>query len=286
MQSKSKKHMKKLTSILGLAGVAFSALSGHAQVFDYSNGDLILDISKSGSPDLEVDLGSLSSVTSAAQADGGTVQLNAYSSAQLQSAFGASTSGLTFQVFGTEASGTASQIVNYLTEAGNPNSTPNDYTTSVTKSISAAIQQKIIGSGNSTGILPWSSQNPAGLGNTATVAIIPTSGATSVNSFTVNSSSLTGLLANQGALGNTTPGSFSGSIFSDLYGYEAAGGLGSALPAGSSSQYDGYFTFNSDGSLDFTEAVVPAPESGYYGAMAGGGLLLLSLRRQLRRQQA
>ena len=278
--------MKKLTSILGIAGLAFSALSGHAQVFDYSNGDLILDISKSGSPDLEVDLGSLSALTGVAQADGGTVQLSAYSSTQLQSAFGASTGGLTFQVFGTEASGTASQIVNYLTEAGNPNSTPGDYTTSVTKSISAAIQQKIIGSGNSTGILPWSSQNPAGLGNTANVAIIPTSGAAGVNSFTVNSGSLTGLLGNQGALGNTTPGSSSGSIVSDLYGYEAAGGLGSTLPAGSPSQYEGYFTFNSNGSLDFTEAVVPAPESACYGLLAGGGVLLLSLRRQLHGKQA
>jgi hypothetical protein len=287
MQSKSKKHMKRLTPILGMAGVALVALNGHAQQFQYSTGDLILDFSETGDPDLEVNIGTLSTLTADAVANGGTIEvagggLNAYNvSSQLLATFGGSTGGLTFSVVGTTGTG-----LDYLTESRlNPavaNTAPNDVATSATAGVSGAITQKIIGSGNATGILPWSASNPAGTGNTANVAIIPTSGAASVNSFTDNIGNVTGTISTSPPLGNTTPGSFSGTVVSDLFGF---------VPKSSQTKAtdEGYFTFNSDGSLDFTETtepVVAAPESNYFGAVAGGGLLLLSLGRQLRRQTA
>jgi hypothetical protein len=287
MQSKSKKHMKKATPILGIAGLALSALSGHAQQFQYSSGDLILDFSESGYSDLEVNIGTLSTLTADAVANGGTIivaggGLNEYNvSSQLLPTFNNSTSGLTFSVVGTSGAGQ-----DYLTESrANPavaNTRPNDVSTVPTSEASTAITQTIVGSENATGILPWSAGNPAGTGNTANVAIITTSSldAASVNSFTHNIGNVTGYIAPV-TLGNTTPGSFSGSIVSDLFGY---------VPKSSQTKatYDGYFTFNSNGSLDFTETTEPvaAPESGYFGVVAGSGLLLLTLGRQLRRQQA
>ena len=52
------KHLiKKITPILGVAGLALTAASAHAQTFQYNTGDLILDFSESGYADLEVDIG-------------------------------------------------------------------------------------------------------------------------------------------------------------------------------------------------------------------------------------
>ena len=56
--------MKKLTPLLGVAGVAMASFSAHAQVFQYTPGDLILDFSESGHSDLEVDIGNSSQFTS------------------------------------------------------------------------------------------------------------------------------------------------------------------------------------------------------------------------------
>jgi hypothetical protein len=276
--------MQKITPILGAAGLALFALTGQAQQFQYSNGDLILDVSRSGYPDLEVDLGSLSSLTSRAQANGGTVQLNAYSTTgQLLATFG-NVNGLTFSVFGTQASATPSLVTDYVTlKRVNPsvqNNAPNDLTSSGTSSLSSGIKG-IIGVGTATGILPWSANNPADpVGNTANVAIIPTSGASSANSFTVkNSGANAALGADPNPVGNTTPANFSsGSIVSDLFEYDPLGGTHKTV-------YQGDFTFNSDGTLDFTTAFTSAPEPSTYGLAAAGGLLLVSLRHQFRRKQ-
>jgi hypothetical protein len=282
-QSKSEKHMKTITRILGLAGLALSATAVHAQVFNYTSGDLILDISKPGFADLEADLGSLSSLTAAAQAAGGTVQLNAYNvSSQLLGNFG-TVNGLTFTVFGTSS---VASVADFFTDKRvNPavqNSLPADFSASTTTTISTAVKS-IIGVGSTTGILPWSLNNPADpVNNTATVAIIPTSGATGANSYTVKNTTTGGgnISGFVGGIANTTPASFaSGSIVSDLFEYDPLG-------AGHKAVYEGDFTFNSDGSLDFTTAFVAAPEPGTYGLLAAGGLLLMTLRNQLKPKQA
>jgi PEP-CTERM motif len=57
-----------------------------------------------------------------------------------------------------------------------------------------------------------------------------------------------------------------------------------ALSTGLSDTYLGYFTFQSDGELDYTgvNAVVAVPEPSTYGLLAATGLLALALRRQFR----
>jgi hypothetical protein len=53
--------------------------------------------------------------------------------------------------------------------------------------------------------------------------------------------------------------------------------------ANASDTYEGYFTFKSDGEVDFTAAGLSAvPEPSTYGLIAGLGLLGLAFRRQLR----
>jgi hypothetical protein len=69
----------------------------------------------------------------------------------------------------------------------------------------------------------------------------------------------------------------SGTILEDLWEGTVAGGY----------SYLGYFTFNYGSDLlTFTSAAVPAPEPAAYGALAGLGVLALSLRRQFSRKNA
>jgi hypothetical protein len=271
--------MKKLTPIL-ITGLALSALTGQAaSVFQSNPGDLILDVSKSGFSDLEVDLGSLSSLTSQAQADGGTVQLNAYNvSSQLLGNFG-SVNGLSFTVIGSQFDpGTTPDNVAWVTQkqaGSSPNTPPSNLSPSNTKTLAGnilAIQNDIV---------TWSGLNPADpVGNTANVALVPSSSSQStefIDSYTHNAANITGLIHNSA---NTTPASFtSGSIVSDLFQYTQTG-------IANSSTYEGLFTFNSNGTLDFTTAFTAVPEAGAYGVLAAGGLLLVTLRGQLRRSQA
>ena len=67
----------KFIPILGVAGLALSGLSAHAQIA-YNDGDLILDFSQSGASDVEVDLGSLASLN--LLSGGSSVQIGSFSS--------------------------------------------------------------------------------------------------------------------------------------------------------------------------------------------------------------
>jgi hypothetical protein len=284
MQSNQIKHMKRqLIPILGVAGLALSGLSAHAQVFNYSDGDLILDFSQSAATaDVEVDLGNLASLTSAAQGAGGTVLLGNFTS-DLGLA-GASVNGLSFSVVGLQnlASGPLAANTLFLTQkqtGASPNALPNDLTASAQNTAKGTIQH-IVGIGNSTGILPWSTANAASAYNTPSTAII---GNTSLSSYTkIVGASFSGAAAiGGGAPKNTTSATFAtdgGSIVSDLFEFDP---LGSSSKAG----YEGYFTFNSDGTLDFTTGSGTVPEPATYGIFAGAGLLVVSLRNQLRRKQ-
>jgi hypothetical protein len=272
MQSKSKKHMKKYIPILGITGLALSALSAHAQnVFTYSSGDVILDFSQTGSSDFEVDLGSLAGLQAEAAAGAGTVVLtgaaNGFTLAQLSGNF-ANYNNLSLAIFGTTGSGGS----DYFTKKRNnplvQNATPNDITRSTANS-GASDVLGVVGVGSSHGILEYSGTTTANVAE-----ILPSNG----NSYTTLGNTALNGIANVNSIKNTTGASFSGSIVSDLFEYN---GLGSSTPA----VFEGDFTFNSNGTLDFSEPVA-APESASYGLLAGGGLLLLSLRRQFRRQQA
>jgi len=98
------------------------------------------------------------------------------------------------------------------------------------------------GSLSTKGILPWSAANSANAtNNTATVVIIPT---TSISSYT----KIVG--ASFGPVNPKNTFVTDGTI-SDLFEYDPVGSSQNAI-------YRGYFTFNSDGTLDFS---LPAPPS-------------------------
>jgi hypothetical protein len=250
----------KLTNLvyLGVFGLTVSAVSGQAQVFNYTDGDLILAFSESGYPDVEVDIGNVASLASAAKAAGGKVEITAYNiNSQLLGNFG-STAGLSFAVFGQQfnQAGSVSAGTVYLSQkqgGANPITPPTDR---------SALNQSLLGgkilaiegldaNGNITtkGLLPWSADNAAdSVVNTPTVVIITTSGLLKTFSYSyIAGGSFTGAPTNPK---NTTPAVFtSGSIISDLFEFDPTGNV--TQP----SVYLGYFTFNSDGSLYFS---VPA----------------------------
>jgi hypothetical protein len=274
--NKLTKLTKKLTPVLGVAGLALMALTGHAQTFQYNDADLILDFSKSGSSDLEINIGNIANLTSAAQANGGSValagQLGDYNiTSQLIGTFG-STAGLAFSVFGYQAnaSGPGTQNENWLSKVqpgANPIATPGDWTVSKANTINNGIGGAL-GLQGTSGILTWSAANAADpVANTANVAIIPTSGADSGFSYTAHASGITGV---GGTIANHT------TYVSDLFGY---GDAGAATPA----TYEGSFTFDTaNGDTIFTAPSAAAvPEPATYGLLAGAGLLVISLRKQL-----
>jgi len=187
---------------------------------------------------------------------------------------------LSFTIFGLQnaASGSVSAHTAYLTtqqSGASPDTAPNDLTGSVQSTLRSS-ELGILGLQNSgslasIGLLPWSSSNPAGSTNGLSFAIISSGNA---NSYTSRTSS--GFNGAPNVPTSITPSSFtSGSVTADLFEFDP--GLGTSQQA----VYDGDFTFNSDGTLDFT-SVVPAPEPSVY-AIFGVGLLWLGFRHQLRR---
>ena len=265
---------RKLIPILGLAGLALSGLSAHAQI-NYNDGDLVLDLSKSGAADVEVDLGSLGSLN--LLSGGSTVQVGSFSS-YLTTA-GANVNSLSFSIFGIQnnTAGSVSANTSYLSiqqSGASPNTAPNDLTGSVQNTLKSTelgiLGLDGFGGYNTIGLLPWSTANAEG----PTLAIIPNG---DVNGYTHLAGSFNG--APSGFPTITTSSTFSsgGSVTADLFEFDP--GQGPAHQA----IFDGDFTFNSDGTLDFT-SITPAPEPSVYGLL-GTGLLLLGLRHRFHRSQ-
>jgi hypothetical protein len=97
-----------------------------------------------------------------------------------------------------------------------------------------------------------------------------------LNSWTTTIQGPTGLAGQQG-INPSSP--ISGkSVYEDLY-------QGTKVGSSEVYKYTGYFTFDLNGAspvLSFT----PVPEPSVYGILAGGGVLVLSLRRQFSRRNA
>ncbi len=269
-------NIKKLIN-LGAIALSLSCLPAYAQTLynTYADGDLILDFSKSGATyDVEVDIGNLASLTNAAKTAGGTLQITAYNATnQLVGIFG-NVNNLSFSVFGIQnnASGSVAANTSWLSDqqaGSSPNSAPNDLTGSVQNSLKTTENGILgldgFGGYNSLGLLPWSIANSAG----PTVAIIPSG---NVNGYTHLAGSFNG--APSGFPTITTSSTFSsgGSVTADLFEFDP--GQGPTHQA----IFDGDFTFNSDGTLDFT-SITPAPEPSVYGLL-GTGLLLVALRHR------
>jgi hypothetical protein len=271
-----------LKALLNLVviGLALPSWSMQSQVFNYTDGDLVLDFSQGGANyDVEVDIGSLNSLTNAAQAAGGTVQISGTfynATSQLLNIF-PNVNSLSFSVFGLQFSQNGSIAANtsWLTQTqtgASPNTPPHDLTPSNQNALKSnelgALGLQIDDTSLAAkGILPWSAPpNTADpIYNTTTVVIIPTA---NVSSFTKLG---TGTLLN-GAVNhfrNITSGTFStdgGTYVSDLF--ELDPGLGSS----SSSVYRGYFTFNNDGTLYFSLPGPPnLPSTTITSVTVGGG---------------
>jgi hypothetical protein len=265
---------RKFIPILGLAGLAVSGLPAHAQI-TYNDGDLILAFSQAGHSDVEADLGSIASLTTLS--GGSTVQIGSYSS-YLATA-GSSLNSLSLSIFGIQhyVSGTVAANTSYLSiqqSGASANSAPNDLTGSGQNTLRSTelgiLGLALDGSYQSSGLLPWSIANAAG----PIVAVIPSG---DVNGYTHLAGSFNG--APSGFPTSTTSSTFAsgGSITADLFEFDP--GQGPTHQA----VYAGAFTFNSDGTLDFT-SVAPVPEPGVAG-MLGAGLLLFARRHQFRRNQ-
>jgi len=248
-------NLKKLLNI-GAIALSLACLPAYAQTIynTYADGDLILDFSKSGATyDVEVDIGSLATLTNEAATAGGTVQITVYNATnQLVGIFG-NVNNLSFSVFGIQnnASNSVAANTSWLSDrqAGtSPNSAPNDLTGSVQNTLKST-ELGILGSDGFggyqiNGLLPWSAANAANAtNNSATVAIIPTA---STSSYTSLVGGFNG--APSGFPANTTSGTFSTgntNTISDLFEFDPLGASHKAV-------YVGYFTFKSNGTLYFS----------------------------------
>ena len=254
-------NLKKLLN-LGAVALFLAGWSARAQTINntYADGDLILAFSKVGAAnDVEVDLGNLASLTNAARLAGGTVQISAYDPAsQVVGIFG-SVNSLSFSVFGIQnnASNSVAANTSYLSaqRAGaNPRTPPNDLTPSgqnLLKSTELGILGLDgFGGYQINGLLPWSASNPTDpINNNTNVAVISQA---NVSSYTSLAGSFNG--APSGFPANTTSATFSTggkSTISDFFEFDPVGTSHKAV-------YVGFFTFNPDGTLNFS---LPSPPS-------------------------
>ncbi len=270
--------------VLGLTGLGLIASSLQAQVFTYQSRDLVLNFSRTGSSDLEVNLGPVDYFQNLA--GGSTVALTGKYSIndQLLPTFG-NLNSLTFSVLGAQR-GTGADPANtsWVTlkraDVDVETTAPSRYTISKTGQIQSAISGVYGFGGASSGanIYAGSAEYPP---SSSTALIIPTTGLAAANSYSVKygaTGSVKSLLTAPGAE-NTTPSNFSSTpgayIRSDLYEYEPGS-------AGTSALYLGAFTFANDGTAYFT----PVPEPQEYAAIFGVALVGLAVWRKTRKPAA
>jgi hypothetical protein len=250
-----------------------------AQTFSYHTRDLLLDFHRSGSADLEVNIGSINNYKGLAA--GTILTISQYDvNSQLKGNFG-NLNSLGFSVIGAQK-GTGADTANtswFTLRRTDPlvqTSAPNRYTASKTASIQSAISG-IAGDGTGSGALHYGSSHPADLvGNTLTAVIVPTSGLEAADSYSTKSTAVGGLssLVASPGVENFSPADFSsGSIVSDLYEYAPG-------PSSAQATYLGSFTFGSDGVTTFTAV----PEPGTYSMLAVGFVLFGAMH--LRRSQS
>jgi hypothetical protein len=275
------KHINK--AIPPALGLALLAPAARAQNFTYTTGDLVAAFRQAGaSSDLEVDLGPVTTYENASA----PISISQFTSSQLSSAFG-SLNGVSFSVFGTQGPsggvGTDSAYTSYLTLArtspGTPTTPPNGYNNPTSHSIASAING-IEGVGASSGALVYS-PNATYPPSSQTAILIPTSGASSANSFTTKFTATAGLqsLVASPGIENTTPANFTttpgATAVSDLYLYAPG-------TSGHPATLEGDFVFDNSGDLTFNPVSVPEP--GTITLAAIGGIALLGVVRSRARK--
>jgi hypothetical protein len=282
----------KKSMMIGMAAVSLlgvtQAHAANGPTVSYSGGDVLIDFRDLSTPgvDLTVDVGNINTFANAAVG----ITEEVVSPTALNNTLGAFGGGNDGDNIGFTAAAYDSGGTLYLTRTtsgagvagtASPQAANNAATGNLITSIGVNAQSSGIGKAvNSTGFLPI---DVNGISKT----LSGTAG--SYDYFADNGGGST--VINFG--GTQTLGTATiESTANDGGGSLAAAGSYASLwevPAGStgaSDTYLGYFTFQSDGELDYTGVsdVVPVavPEPSTYGLLAATGLLALALRRQFR----
>jgi len=275
-----------------IAGAALLAASQAQAQFNYANGDLLLNFRDPSNPttvaDVSINLGPISTFSALA----GTIVLdngvnNGYTPVFTESELASAFSGSTTIAF-TAAATTSANDTSWVTRVqSGPGLTPPSPAsgpmapTSVNSLTSALLN---IGNGAvGTGGTTFTSLDPSGaivqVGSSQQLSYQGSATQSSTPSQVDYNGAESVSAANGGLLESvSTSGS---TVYSALWEVPVTAGRGSSP----SDTYLGYFTFdNADDIISFTSvnAAVAVPEPAAYGVLAGAGLLLLALRRQLR----
>jgi hypothetical protein len=293
---------KNQTIMLALAGAMFVVAPRTFAQITYNNEDLLLNfrsITTQSDPNVTVDLGNVNTfVSTVAALPGGTAVLDSGTGFTASLSTGFSYAGLTGAV-GTPASG---NVVGFSAEAADSTGsgllflTRAQTTGTLTPPTHVSFQQSLTAQANTAtaihGIGLEASANPS----LSPVPTVTTLAGSSANAVSYKSSDPQSYQTEgQASVGNPNSISFGGSQNIQT----GAGGLIESTVNGSgnvyealwevpvtgtgSDVYEGFFTFQTDGEIDFTTAAVAAvPEPSTYGILAGLGLLAVSVRRQFR----
>ena len=266
--------------MLAVAGAALLAASqAKAQLSPaYSQGDLLLDFRNTTSTtpaDVTVDLGSISTfitltgTTDLDPASGGT-----FTAAELTSLYGANLTGVGF----TAVADTANNL--FLTRTQSTTSAPTTKSAELTgpqfSTFSTAVNN--IGLGASGGNVTTANSLDSGnrivsvsSGQTDSYQSQGTYNSGNTINYNNSVNTVSGAGGSMENVGNGTSATYSAL-------WEQTPGLPSGTDV-----YLGYFTFDTDGEVDFTSInASPVPEPSTYGLIAGLGLLALIFRRQFR----
>ncbi len=277
---------KKQTMLAVLTGVALVAASqAQAQLTTFNDNDLLLNFRNSHTDagnDVEVDLGQVSSfLTTVAALPGQTAVLDSGTGITGTAGYAAqfTVSSLTTAVGPVSQVGMSAAADNNLSGG-----TTLWLSRVITSGQGASAQGPTTAQGNVGGSILLIGAEAGGYGDSAEStlpgsvngAIGPDANANSYHALAQGGGSpdvinYAGYLS--GTATEATPSA--GAVYEALWTTPATG---TGTPA-----YDGYFTFQTDGEVDFSEGTLSAgPEPSTYGLIAGVGLLALAFRRQLR----
>jgi hypothetical protein len=253
--------MNKFIKTAALASVGLALAASSAKAVTYANEDVLLSFAKPGSStDLIVDLGPVSAYTQTSSFDLSTV---GFSDASLLSQFGGSLNGVGWAVWAGDNSGT---IPTGIWVSGSSSAGQGGLANALAKTIASSINGfggNDIGGSSGVVVAGSPTEYTVPVGNTFSF----TSYGGKIQGNLPTSSEIVG---NGGALGTT-------GYFTDI----------TPSKSGGSATVLGDFTINATtGDAMWNGANSAVPEPATYGLLAGAGLLVLSLRRQISRVNA
>ncbi len=293
---------KKQTMMIALGGAALMAVSQAQAQLNYNDGDLLLNFRNStiaegstGGNDVEIDLGQVTTFVGTANTIGGQIVLDSGS--------GYATSAYTTQFTGASlatAVGVSATSIGFSAAAENQNNSlpitdPNGTTLFLTRALpsaptSSASVTPYANAQQGTGFQTQTGNRIANIGGATGTALAgsPAGVGMSISdsaSFSYHNQAgdaANSTLIDYGAYQNASSPSAieatpsTGNVYEALWQVPVGSGTGSDV-------YEGFFTFQPDGEVDFNAGYASAvPEPSTYGLIAGLALLGLAFRRQLR----